>query len=257
MRPDQPLLIVRDLVVKFGDLVAVDGVSFNLHHGECLGIVGESGSGKTTLGRALLQLIRPQRGQVNFDGQDLTAGWTKRFGRFTWSAALRELRKDMQIIFQDPAASLNPRWTIQESILEPLRAFSLEEGQGFSDRILDLLDMVGLANRTAACYPHQLSGGQVQRVVIARALALRPKLLVADEAVSALDVSIQNEILNLLRDLRREMNLSLIYISHDIETVRAICDRILVMKDGRVLEPQHPYTQALLKAAPSLFATLN
>jgi len=262
MSSDQVLLEVRDLQVDFEPgRSAVESVSFVLHRSESLGVVGESGSGKTSMARAVLQLLRPTAGTVTLDGEELTAEWTKRFGRWTWNEVLRNARKKMQIVFQDPIASLNPRWTIEDCIAEPLRAFGTQTKLECIDRVHVLLQLVGLPENLTERFPHQLSGGQAQRVAIARALALKPKLLVADEPVSSLDVSVQNGILNLLKHLQSEMDLSLLYISHDLATVKYMCDRIAVMKQGRIVEigetqsvlaaPEHEYTRALIAAGPS------
>ena len=235
------------------ELRAVDGISFDLEAGETLGIVGESGSGKSTLARAILQLIPPTSGEVNWMGRDLSS---------LSKEQLKQLRRDMQIVFQDPLASLNPTMTIGDSIAEPLRIF--EPGMKTADRIrtiATIMERVGLDYKFINRYPHELSGGQNQRVGIARAMVLRPKLLICDEAVSALDVSIQAQIIDLLKDLQSEFNLSLIFISHDLSVVWEISQRILVMYLGSVVEmaprnelfsrPQHPYTQQLISAVPA------
>ena len=256
------LLSVDDLKVHFpikkglfsrtaGYVYAVDGVSFTLDKGETLGIVGESGCGKTTAGLAVLQLIRPTAGRVVYDGQEVT-GLDK--------ASLRGLTRKMQIIFQDPYSSLNPRMTVNEILANPMEIHGLYPGRQREERIAYLLETVGLRPEQGRRYPHEFSGGQRQRVGIARALALDPKLIIGDEPVSALDVSIQAQIINLLIDLQEKFGLSYIIISHDLAVVEHICDRIAVMYLGRVVEhasyrdiygdPRHPYTQALLSAVP-------
>ena len=241
-------------------LRAVEDVSFELKRGETLGLVGESGCGKSTAGRALLQLMRPTAGQVWFDGQELTQLWQHRLGRWAWDATLRNLRRRMQLIFQDPYGSLNPRMTVEEIVGEPLRIFKLAHGAGLRQRVQELLQQVGMDPRYVRRYPHEFSGGQRQRLGIARALALSPDLIVADEPISALDVSIQAQILNLLQELRSRFNLTYIFIAHDLAAVRHISQRVAVMYLGRIVEigpadtlylaPQHPYTKALLAAVP-------
>jgi oligopeptide transport system ATP-binding protein len=231
---------------------AVDGVSFEVKEGESFAIVGESGCGKTTLGRMLLGLERPTSGSALFEGKDFsTAG----------SAERRAMRRHMQVIFQDPYSSLNPRMTVEQIISEPWIIHGLhKEPAERSRRLNKLLEQCGIAQGHLHRYPHEFSGGQRQRVGIARALALEPKLIVADEPVSALDVSIQAQILNLLQDLREELSLTFVFISHDFSVVRHLCDRIAVMYLGKIVEtadsetlfndPQHPYTEALLSAVP-------
>lgn len=258
-----PLLEVRDLRVHFpvshgvvfrkqlGLARAVDGVSFTLHRGQTLGLVGESGCGKSTTARAILNLIKPTSGEILFEGVDL---------RRLSANQLRQKRRDFQMIFQDPYASLNPRMTVGDIVAEPLRAFHAARGRRLQERVQDLLHRVGMNPRYIRRYPHEFSGGQRQRVGIARALALHPKLIVADEPVSALDVSIQAQILNLLVDLKQQFHLTYLFISHDLAIVRHISDFIAVMYLGRIVElasyediyvrPQHPYTQALLSAVP-------
>jgi oligopeptide transport system ATP-binding protein len=257
------LLEVRDLVKHFpvgggffkrakGTVRAVDGVSFSLHRGETLGLVGESGCGKTTTGRCILQLERPTSGQIIFEGVDLA----------THSAQqLRELRRHMQVIFQDPYSSLNPRMTIGQILAEPIKVHRLVSGKAAREkRIQELLTQVGLLPQHAQRYPHQLSGGQRQRVGIARALAMEPSLIICDEPVSALDVSIQAQIINLLEELQSRLGLTYLFIAHDLSVVRHISDRVVVMYLGKVVEvadrltlyeaPVHPYTRALLSAVP-------
>jgi oligopeptide/dipeptide ABC transporter ATP-binding protein len=258
-----PLLQVRDLAKHFpvrrglvlpkqiGRVHAVDGVSFTLARGETLAIVGESGCGKSTLGRLLLRLIEPTSGTVEFDGTNLTS-----LGK----DALRAARRRMQMIFQDPFASLNPRLSVRAILAEPLRLHLRLGHAQAARRVQELLALVGLSAYHAERYPHEFSGGQRQRVGIARALATQPDLIVCDEPVSALDVSIQAHVINLLDDLKRKFALSYIFISHDLAVVRHIADRVAVMYLGEVVEigakqavigtPRHPYTQALLSAVP-------
>jgi peptide/nickel transport system ATP-binding protein/oligopeptide transport system ATP-binding protein len=250
------LLDVQDLSKSYplpggGQLRALDGVSLRLEEGEVLGIVGESGCGKSTLGRTMLRLLEPSGGRVLFRGEDLLG-----LGR----GALKRRRREMQIVFQDPFGSLNPRHTVGAIVGEPLAVHRLGSRRERAERVRDLLGLVGLPADAAGRYPHEFSGGQRQRIAIARALALDPKLVVADEPVSALDVSIQSQIINLLADLRLRLRLSVLFISHDLSVVRHVSDRIAVMYLGRVVEtgaaedvfarPAHPYTQALLSAIP-------
>jgi oligopeptide transport system ATP-binding protein len=259
-----PLLSVRDLRVQFAlrgatlfapsrQLVAVDDVSFELQAGETLGIVGESGCGKSTLGRALLRLLPTSAGQIVWLGRDLAP---------LDEPAVRPLRRDFQIIFQDPLAALDPRMTVGDIVAEPLVTFEpgLPAGEVRS-QVRDMLGKVGLSPEMLNRYPHEFSGGQCQRIGIARAMVLRPRLIICDEPVSALDVSIQAQIINLLAALQREFGLALIFISHNLAVVRHLSHRVMVLYLGRVVEiaprsllfagPRHPYTQALLAAAPS------
>ena len=249
------MLEVRNLEKYFrvggGTLHAVDGITFDLNKGKTLGVVGESGCGKSTLGRTILHLIEPTGGQVFFNGRDITNPGKKE---------LKELREDMQIIFQDPYSSLNPRMSVCEAIMEPLllqRKLSKEECR---TEALKLMDTVGLAKRFENSYPHELDGGRRQRIGIARALALKPKFIVCDEPVSALDVSIQAQIINLMLDLQEEMELAYMFVTHDLSVVKYISDDIMVMYLGQMVEkapakelfqnPMHPYTKALLSAIP-------
>ena len=272
MNHEKLLLSVRNLKVHFpmrssgllgrGDkfVKAVDGVDLDVGRGETIGLVGESGCGKSTTGQAILQLIRPTSGTVEFDGMELTNLWQRRFGRDAWSKSLLDLRKRMQMIFQDPYACLNPRMTVESIVSEPLRNFAVGNRQERRRRVQELLTRVGMNPRYIRRYPHEFSGGQRQRIGIARALALSPDLIIADEPISALDVSIQSQILNLLEELQSEFNLTYIFIAHDLAAVRHVSDRIAVMYLGRIVElasaeaiyrsPKHPYTQALISSVP-------
>jgi len=257
-----PILEVRDLKKYFpiqrglfsrtvGHVKALDGISFDVHAGEVLGLVGESGCGKTTAGRCILQLIQPTSGSVKFEGQELV-GLPRR--------QMRPLRKRMQIVFQDPYSSLNPRLTVGSILREALTTHKLAKGRAANDRVAELLTRVGLSPSHAVRYPHEFSGGQRQRIGIARALAVDPRLIVADEPVSALDVSIQAQVVNLLRDLQRQLRLTYIFVAHDLSVVKHISDRVAVMYLGMIAElapsaelyrnPRHPYTVSLLSAIP-------
>ncbi|NLT43831.1 MAG: dipeptide ABC transporter ATP-binding protein [Anaerolineae bacterium] len=261
---EQSLVSIRDLKMHFpinrgvivqrkvGAIRAVDGITFDIKKGETLGLVGESGCGKSTTGRAILQLYRPTAGQVLFNGVDLT----KLKGE-----SLRRVRRNMQIIFQDPYASLNPRMTVGSIVAEPLEVHGLAKGRRETqERVRELLSLVGLNPYFASRYPHEFSGGQRQRIGVARALAVNPDFIVCDEPVSALDVSIQAQIINLLEDLQEQLSLTYLFIAHDLSVVRHISDRVAVMYLGKIVEvaarldlyqdPRHPYTKALLSAVP-------
>jgi len=258
----QPLLDVRNLRQYFdikggvlgrtvNHVKAVDGVDFQIYEGETVSIVGESGCGKSTTGRAILRLDDPTSGEIHFDGRDL-ADLSKR--------QMRDVRKDLQVIFQDPFASLNPRQTVGRIIEEGMSILNSVPKEKRKERTIELLEQVGLNADVVDRYPHEFSGGQRQRIGIARTLAINPKLIVCDEAVSALDVSVQAQVLNLLKRLQREYNLTYLFISHDLGVVRHISDRIIVMYLGKIVEvadkktlfenPKHPYTKALLSAIP-------
>jgi oligopeptide transport system ATP-binding protein len=263
MSAQEPLLVVEDLRKEFpvrsGFLIervtrtvkAVDGVSFSIREGTTLGLVGESGSGKSTTGYCILQLVKPTAGSVRFKGKELTT-----IGR----GELRRLRRDMQIVFQDPYSSLDPRMTVGDIVSEPLEIHGIGSRRDRRLRVRELLDVVGFNPDYENRYPHEFSGGQRQRIGVARALALNPDLVVCDEPVSALDVSIQAQILNLLKDLQRDFGLTYLFISHDLAVVRSMSDDIAVMKDGKIVEagaadevyerPKEAYTKALLAAVP-------
>jgi oligopeptide/dipeptide ABC transporter ATP-binding protein len=249
------VLEMQDLKMHFpaagGQVVrAVDGVSLTIGEGEVVGLVGESGSGKSTVGNCILRLLEPTAGTVTLLGRDIT---------HLGARELRPLRRDMHMVFQDPFSSLNPRMSTGDIVGEPLRIHGVARGRELEQRVVELFDRVGLRDELRHRYPHELSGGQRQRVGLARALSLEPKLLIADEPVSALDVSVQAAVLNLLRDLQEELGFACLFITHDLSTVEYFCDRVAVMYLGRVMEtgtreqvfaePRHPYTQALLSAA--------
>ncbi|MDN4527590.1 ABC transporter ATP-binding protein [Fictibacillus fluitans] len=258
----EPLVKVENLKKHFpikggllgktvGEVKAVDGVSFTIHKGETLGLVGESGCGKSTTGRMLLRLLEPSEGNVFFEGKNVLGLSLNE---------MRKMRREMQMVFQDPFASLNPRHTVEKILEEPLIVHGMKDSKERKKRVKELLEVVGLNSYHAKRYPHQFSGGQRQRIGIARALAVNPKLIIADEPVSALDVSIQSQVLNLLQDLQKEFGLTYLFIAHDLGVVRHISDRVGVMYLGRIVEladseplydnPLHPYTQALLSAVP-------
>ena len=255
MSASPPLAALRGVTKHFGApprvVHAVEDVSFNIAPGEVLGLVGESGSGKSTIGRLLLRLLPLTAGEVHFDGRDIS--------RLS-ERALRPLRADMQMVFQDPYASLNPRLRVRDIIGEALDAHGLARGPARAARIAELLEIVALQPEHASRFPHEFSGGQRQRIGIARALSVAPRLIVADEPVSALDVSVQAQVLNLLQDLRARLGLAMLFISHDLDVIELMCDRIVVLYLGRVMEvgrtadvcanPRHPYTRALLAASP-------
>lgn len=262
IKNDQILVSVRDLKKYFpvkksafsrahGYVKAVDGVSFDIQKGKTLGLVGESGCGKSTTGRLLLRLIEPTSGTINFNGKNLATSSHNE---------MRQMRKHMQIVFQDPYASLNPRLTVGKIISEPLEIFREISNAEIKDRVNYLMDIVGLGGNYIDRYPHEFSGGQRQRIGIARALALNPSFIVCDEPVSALDVSVQAQVINLFEDLREEFNLTYLFISHDLAVVKHISEHVGVMYLGRIVEiapsediyahPLHPYTQALLSAIP-------
>jgi oligopeptide/dipeptide ABC transporter ATP-binding protein len=260
----ESLLTIENLVKHFpvkkgifartaGAVRAVDGISFSIPRGTTLSLVGESGSGKTTAGRSILRLIEPTGGKILFDGIDLATLGPKE---------LRELRKRIQIVFQDPYGSLNPRMTIYSMLAEAMKAHDIGDNHTRRDRCYELLSLVGLPPQAADRYPHEFSGGQRQRIGIARALAVEPELIVADEPVSALDVSVQAQILNLLKDLQQKLGLTYLFIGHDLSVIRHISDAVAVMYLGRIVEiapadelfqsPAHPYTKALLSAVPEI-----
>jgi oligopeptide/dipeptide ABC transporter ATP-binding protein len=256
---NQPLLTVSGLAKEFAikgnkqKIKAVDGVSFTLNAGETLGVVGESGSGKSTLGRLVLRLLEPTAGEITFDGEKISELKPKE---------LRAARRQMQMIFQDPFASLDPRMTIEALIREPLDIHKIGTESERAEMVKNIVSHVGLTPDALTRYPHEFSGGQRQRISIARAIITRPKLIVADEPVSALDVSIQSQILNLMLDLRKEMNLTYVFISHDLSVIQHIADKVAVMYLGKIVEfasveeifknPQHPYTKALISAVPQI-----
>jgi len=252
--PNKPLgaRVLHSFTRMNATVKAVDGVDLSIEAGETLGLVGESGCGKSTLGRTVLRLLDPSGGTIKFEGRDITS---------LPQSALRPVRRHMQMIFQDPYASLNPRMTIGATVSEPLEVHKLAgSATEKRDRVIELLEKVGLPASAAERYPHEFSGGQRQRVGIARALAVQPRFIVCDEPISALDVSIQAQIVNLLQDLQKEEDLTYLFISHDLKIVQHICDRVAVMYLGRVVElasaetlykePKHPYTKALLSAVP-------
>ncbi len=262
MAKDDHLVEVENLVMWFpvlagvmrkrvADVKAVDGVSFYIKRGETLGLVGESGCGKTTTGRCILQLYESTAGKVFFEGKNLTT---------LKQSAMRPLRRDLQLIFQDPYASLDPRMTVGDIVGEPLLVHKMVTGNEYREQVAELFKLVNLEPRMTVRYPHEFSGGQRQRIGIARALATRPKLIICDEPVSALDVSIQTQVITLLMRLREELNLTYLFIAHDLSVVRYISDRVAVMYLGKIVEitdsdelydnPLHPYTQALLSAVP-------
>ncbi len=248
----------RGLMQKVvGTIKAVDGISFELKENEVMGLVGESGCGKTTVGRALLRLYDPTDGEVMFHKED--GDWVD-VAKVN-NREMKELRKEMRMIFQDPFSSLNPRLTVKDIIAEPLVIHGAASGQALQDRVAELMSAVGLNPDYMGRYPHEFSGGQRQRIGVARTLALNPRLIVADEPVSALDVSVQAQVLNLLQNLKEDMGLTFIFISHDLSVVEHICDKIAVMYVGNIVElapteellrnPKHPYTEALVSAVPS------
>lgn len=257
------LLDVRDLKMHFpltqgiimqrviGYVRAVDGISFTIERGQTLGLVGESGSGKTTIGRTLIRLYKPTAGQILFDNEDLA---------LAKGEDLRQIRKRVQMVFQDPFASLNPRYTVGSLISEPMQIFKTGSNKDIQDRTIELMRVVGLRAEYADRYPHEFSGGQRQRIAIARALSINPEFVIADEPVSALDVSVRAQVLNLMQRLQQQFNLTYLFVSHDLSVVRHVADRVAVMYLGKIVElsdrdelyltPKHPYTKALLSAVP-------
>ncbi|TEU17696.1 MAG: dipeptide ABC transporter ATP-binding protein [Anaerolineales bacterium] len=245
--------ITQGIVIQrhVGDIKAVDGVSFFIRHGETLGLVGESGCGKSTTGRAILQLYRPTAGDVYFEGENLCQ---------LKGEKLRRMRRQMQMIFQDPYASLNPRMTVGNIVGEPLEVHNILKGKALKERVQELLQVVGLNPYFINRYPHEFSGGQRQRIGVARSLAVNPSFIICDEPISALDVSIQAQIINLLEELQEQFGLTYLFIAHDLSVVRHIANRVAVMYLGKIVEltdrdtlyndPRHPYTQALLSAVP-------
>lgn len=243
------------LLRQVASVKAVDDVTLTVRKGETLGLVGESGCGKSTLGRTLIRLYEPTGGTIQFDGQDFLA---------LKGEALRQKRKNMQMIFQDPYASLDPRMTVGQIIRQPMDIHNVGTSEERNKRVIELIELVGLRKAHVNRYPHEFSGGQRQRISIARAIALNPELIICDEPVSALDVSIQAQILNLLKDLQEKLNLTYVFISHDLSVIEHTCDRIAVMYLGKIVEiasrdelfnnPQHPYTQALISAIPRVGA---
>lgn len=252
---NEPILQVKNLSKHFkvesGFLQAVDGLNFDIYKGETFGLVGESGCGKSTAGRTILRLYEPTAGEVLFEGQDIYALSPKE---------MKEHRKEMQMIFQDPYASLDPRMTVEEIIAEPLVIYGIGNKKERRERVIELLEMVGLSAEHSLRFPHEFSGGQRQRIGIARSLALKPKFIICDEPISALDVSIQAQVVNLLKDVQKKLGLTLLFIAHDLSMVRYISDRVAVMYLGKLMEvgttedfyanPLHPYTKALLSAIP-------
>src|SRR3989475_10433883 len=259
----QTLVDVRDLKMHFpltqgiivqrviGYVRAVDGVSFSIERGQTMGLVGESGSGKTTIGRTIVRLYKPTAGQIMFGDKDMAP---------MGGEELRQLRRRVQMIFQDPFASLNPRFTIGSLISEPMHIYHIGSNKEINDRTVELLRVVGLRSEYIDRYPHEFSGGQRQRIAVARALSINPEFVIADEPVSALDVSVRAQVLNLLQRLQRQFHLTVLFVSHDLSVVRHVADRIAVMYLGKIVEladrddlyarPKHPYTQALLSAVP-------
>ncbi len=255
MNHNETLLAVKDLRVSFatdeGEVRAVDGISFTIERGQTLGLVGESGSGKTTIGRTIVRLYKPTAGQILFGDKDLAT---------MEGEQLRSSRQRVQMIFQDPYASLNPRYTIGSLIAEPMQIYKVASSSEIHERKVELLRVVGLRTEYIDRYPHEFSGGQRQRIAVARALSINPEFIIADEPVSALDVSIRAQVLNLLQRLQQQFNLTYLFVSHDLSVVRHVADRIAVMYLGKIVElsdrdelyaaPKHPYTKALLSAVP-------